>query len=242
MQKREDAPRSARTDFLRGFRDILPIIVATIPFAMIFGTLAVKEGLSLGESLLMSGAVYGGASQFAALELWADPLPFWTVLMSALAVNLRHVLYSASVGRRMADWPPAARYLGFAFLTDPAFALAETRGGARLTPAYYFGLSLPLYLSWVFLTGLGVVVGNLIRNPQAIGLDFLVTGYFIFLIVGFRKRPNALPVIAASAGGALVAHLLFGPPWNFAAGTLAGMGVAAALAWPKPVEPVEPIP
>lgn len=225
------APASG--DFWRGVRDILPIIVATIPFAMIFGALATNTGLSPAESVLMSAAVYGGASQFVALQVWADPLPFWTVLMSALAVNLRHVLYSASVGRKMSGWSPAERYFGFVFLTDPAFALAEAQSGPRLTPAYYFGLCLPLYASWVFLSGLGAVLGNLIRRPEVIGLDFLVTAYFVYLIVGFRKRPNALPVIAASAAGALAGHFILGPPWHFAVGALAGMATAAALARPR---------
>ncbi len=227
------APRPARASFMEGFRDILPIIVATIPFGMVFGALSVKEGLSPFESVLMSGSVYGGASQFVALELWADPLPFWTILMSALAVNLRHVLYSAALGRRMAHWPPGERYLGFAFLTDPAFALAEQRGGERLSAPYYFGLGLPLYLNWLVTTALGAIVGNLIRRPEAIGLDFVVTAYFMFLVVGYRTRPNALPVIGASAVAALLAYVVLGPPWHFAGGAICGMGVAALLAKPN---------
>jgi 4-azaleucine resistance transporter AzlC len=181
----------------------------------------------------MSGAVYGGSSQFVALEFWTHPLPFWTILLSALAVNLRHVLYSASLGRRTTHWPPAARYAGFALMTDPIFALGEARGGPRLSVAYYFGLAIPLYLSWIVVTALGVLLGNLIANPQAIGLDFVVTAYFLVLILGYRARPSALPVIGASAIAALVAYLVLGSPWHFAAGAVAGMGVAAILAKPK---------
>ena len=219
-------------DFLRGFRDILPIIVATIPFGMVFGTLSANKGLSLAESLLMSGAVYGGASQFVALEFWANPLPFWTILLSALAVNLRHVLYSAALGRRMSHWSPVERYSGFAFLTDPIFALAEQRG-ERLGVPYYFGLALPLYLNWLVTTALGFVVGNLIGRPEAIGLDFVVTAYFMFLVVGYRARPNALPIIGASAAAALFAYVTLGPPWHFASGAIVGMSLAALLAKPR---------
>jgi 4-azaleucine resistance transporter AzlC len=224
------AEHSVRAAFMAGFRDILPIIIATIPFGMVFGALAV-EHLSIVETMMMSGAVYGGASQFVAIDLWADPLPFWTILMSALAVNLRHVLYSAALGRGMTHWSPATRYVGFAFMTDPTFALAEAKG-PRLSPAYYFGLSLPLYVNWIATTVAGAALGNLIRNPQAIGLDFVVTAYFMFLIVGYRARPNALPVIAASATAALLAYITIGSPWHFATGALAGMAVAALLAKP----------
>jgi 4-azaleucine resistance transporter AzlC len=229
-----NSPHTGKSsEFLRGFCDILPIIVATVPFGMVFGALAANKQLTLAEGVVMSGAVYGGASQFVALEFWAHPLPFWTILLSALAVNLRHVLYSAALGRRMNQWSPLDRYLGFAFLTDPVFALAEQRGGERLSVAYYFGLAVPVYLNWLITTALGFVVGNLIGRPETFGLDFVVTAYFMFLVVGYRTRPNALPIIGASAAAALLAYVLFGPPWHFAGGAIVGMGLAAALAKPK---------
>src|SRR6185503_5048767 len=164
------AASRVRKTFMQGLRDIMPVMVATIPFGLVFGALAAKEGFSLFEATLMSGSIYGGASQFVVLQMWTDPLPFWTILMSALAVNLRLVLYSASIGRRIAHWPAAERYLGFAILTDPTFALAESQGGARLTAGYYFGLALPLYLNWIVSTLAGAILGNFIRRPEAIGL------------------------------------------------------------------------
>ena len=99
MSDSASSAASPRKEFLRGLRDIFPIMVATVPFGMIFGALAAKEGLSLTENLLMSALVYAGASQFVALQFWAHPLPFWTILAAVLAVNLRHVLYSAAMGR-----------------------------------------------------------------------------------------------------------------------------------------------
>jgi 4-azaleucine resistance transporter AzlC len=223
----------ARQEFARGLRDIFPIMVATVPFGVIFGALAAEEGLTLAENLLMSGLVYAGASQFVALQFWSHPLPFWTILTSVLAVNLRHVLYSAAMGRKIGHWPAPARYAGFALLVDPTFVLAELRGGRRLSTAYYFGIAVPLYLNWLASTAVGALFGNLIADPEAIGLDFVVTAYFIFLVVGFRKRRNALPVILASAAGSVLAYLTAGPPWHFAGGAAAGMALAALLAKPR---------
>ena len=219
-----------RAEFRRGLRDIVPIMIATVPFGIVYGALAEKTGLSLGENLAMSGLVYAGASQFVALQFWAHPLPFWTIFLSVLAVNLRHVLYSAALGRKIGHWPPPARYAGFGLLVDPIFALAELRGGERPSAAYYFGIAVPLYLNWIAATAIGALFGNLITDPQAIGFDFVVTSYFIFLVVGFRKRPNALPVILASAAGSVLVFLTAGPPWHFAGGAVAGMSVAAMLA------------
>ena len=79
----------------------------------------------------------------------------------------------------------------------------------------------------VVATLLGAILGNLIRRPEAIGLDFVVTAYFLVIVLGYRKRPNAVAIISASAAASLAAYLAFGPPWHFAAGAVAGMVVAA---------------
>jgi 4-azaleucine resistance transporter AzlC len=215
---------------MQGARDIAPLMISTVPFGMVYGAFAAQQGLSLTENVLMSGLTYAGASQFVALELWAHPLPFWTIVAAVFAVNLRHVLYSAALGRKTTHWPPLTRYLGFAFLTDPTFALAELRGGPRLNAAYYFGLSLPLYVEWIASTALGALFGNLLGEPEKFGLDFVVTAYFLYLVVSFRKRPNAVTVIAASAIASLAAYLTAGSPWHIGAGALAGIGLAAVLA------------
>lgn len=227
------APANPPLSFGDGFRDIMPVMVATVPFGMIFGALATREGMSLGESLLMSGLVYAGASQFIALEFWAHPLPFWTILLSVLAVNLRHVLYSAALGRKMTHWAPGARYAGFALLVDPTFAIAELKGGQRLSVAYYFGLSIPLYVNWMATTAIGAVFGSLIRHPEAFGFDFVVTAYFIYLVVSFRARPHALAIVLTSAAGAMLAFFAFGSPWHIGVGAVAGMAAAAVLARPR---------
>ena len=224
-----DGRAGGRSGFLRGARDIAPIVVATIPFGVVFGALSAHSGLSLVESTAMSAVTFAGASQFAALELWTHPLPFLAILLSVMAVNLRILLYSAALARRIEHWPPLVRYTGLGFLTDPIYALAELHGGARLSAAYYFGLSLPLYLNWIATTALGFVLGNVVADPRAIGLDFVVIAYFIHLLGGFRKRPNALAVIGASAAGSVLVWLTAGAPWHFAGGAAAGMLIAVLV-------------
>ena len=224
---------TTRARFLAGVRDIAPVMIATVPFGLIFGAVAVQEGLSAGEALFMSSAVYAGASQFVALEFWTDPLPVWTILLSVLAVNLRHVLYGAALGRKMTHWPAWQRYVGFGLMVDPTFAMADLRGGPRLSAAYYFGLCLPLYANWFFSTLAGSIFGALLGGAERIPMDFVVIAYFIFLIVGFRKRSNASLVVLASAAGSVLAHLAYGSPWHFAGGAFAGMVLAASLAAPR---------
>jgi 4-azaleucine resistance transporter AzlC len=216
--------------FLRGARDIVPIVAAAAPFGLVFGALAVQKGLAFPEAVLMSAIIYAGASQFAALELWSPPLPVWAILFSVLAVNFRHVLYSAALGRRMRHWPAAGRLAGFGLMVDPVYALAELNGGARLSGFYYAGIALPLYAGWVAASAVGAAFGNLIADPRALGLDFVLTAYFLIFVVGFRARRNAAPIIAIAAVVAVAVHLVAGPPWHIGAGALAGIAMAAALA------------
>ena len=81
----EDSPRA---ELLRGLREVLPVLAATTPFGLVFGTISAHHGLSLGDSVMMSAVVFAGASQFVALEFWVHPLPVVTILLSVMAVNV----------------------------------------------------------------------------------------------------------------------------------------------------------
>jgi predicted branched-subunit amino acid permease len=82
----------------------------------------------------------------------------------------------------------------------------------------------------VVTAALGAVFGNLIGNPAAYGLDFVVTAYFIHLVASFRERNNAVIVILASVAASLAVYLTAGAPWHIGGGAVAGMAVAAVLA------------
>ena len=230
-----DESGSRRAEVWRGVRDIFPITLATTPIGVIFGAVAAQQGMSFVESTALSGVVYAGASQFVALQSWADPLPVWTLLFSVLVVNLRHVLYSAGFGRKTRHWPAVQRYVGFGLLVDPTYALAELDPGPRLSMPYFFGMAVPLYVYWIVATAIGYLAGNFVGDPQHFGLDFIATAFFIVLVAGFRKRPNSLPVILVSALVAVATYLTLGTPWHFATGAIAGIAVAAVL--PRPQAP-----
>ena len=221
------APRQL---ILLALRDIAPVMLAALPFGVVIGALAAKKGLPFDQIMLMSGLIFAGASQFVALELWGVPPPFWLIVFSVLAVNFRHILYSAALGRKMRHWTPVGRYGGFALMVDPVYVLGELRGGARLSGVYYAAIAVPLYFGWLIATALGALFGRLIEDPKDFGLDFVLAAYFIYLVAQFRERPNAVPIILASAVLAIAAFLTIGPPWHIASGAFAGIAVAAGLA------------
>ena len=85
-----------RSSYLTGLRDGAPFVLVIVPFATVFGVLSKSAGLNVLEALAFSVAVLAGAAQFTALQLMQDQAPTLVVLASALAVNLRMAMYSAS--------------------------------------------------------------------------------------------------------------------------------------------------
>lgn len=229
---------SLRSEVLDGLKSALPVVVSSAPFGVLFGALAVKSGLTTGETVAMSATVYAGASQMVGIELFGQKIAPWLVVLSIFAVNFRHVLYSASVGRRIADWPALLRWFGFFFLVDPQYAEAEKRGesGRTVSPAWYFAMAAPIYVFWMSEAWIGARFGALIKDPHALGLDFLLPIYFLGLVMGFRKRPLWLPIVAVSAVASVIAWHVVGSPWHVSIGALAGILLAAVLA-PDPRRP-----
>lgn len=222
-------------EFRRGVLDILPLTIAYAPIAALWGTMAAAKGLSPLEAVLMSAGVYSGAAQFVALDLWAMPLPF--LVLTIATVSLRHVLMSASVSRHIGSYPrPLASVLLF-WLTDEAWAMIERRALQHpITPAYFFGVSFPLWPNWVVFCGLGAWAGKALGNTAAVGLDFAFAAMFLAVLAGFWKGPRTAAILAASAVAAVAAKLLLPGAWYILAGGFAGMAVAVLAHRPEAKE------
>jgi 4-azaleucine resistance transporter AzlC len=226
----ERFPSEAR----QGLRDIAPVMVAATPIAMLFGALAVGKGLSVAEASLMSILVFAGGAQFAAIELWGVPVPVGAILFSTLLVNARHVLMSASLGPKLRSFSQPQRYLGFFFLTDEAWALAERRAAVgAVTPAYWFALAASLALAWIGSSIIGALLGAFLGDPKRYGADFAFTALFIGLVAGFNKGRITVATVAASGGTAALLSVTVGPPWHILGGALAGILAAYLVARPE---------
>lgn len=221
----------ASGDFWDGARRGVPIILSASPFGVLFGALAVDNGFSIVEAMVMSITVFAGASQMVGLELFGHSVQPWLIVLSVFAVNFRHVLYSASMARHIAHFTLVQKAIALFVLTDPQYAETERRAenGQPLSFVWYLGLGLAVYLPWQLATLLGAVFGGLIGDPKAIGLDVMLPIYFMALVLGFRKRDNWLPVVALSSVVSVVAMHLVGSPWHVSIGALAGIILAACL-------------
>lgn len=211
--------------FLLGIRDSLPFIVVVMPFALLFGVVATETGLSVAQTFAFSIAVIAGAAQFAAVQLMADNAPILIIVATALAVNLRMAMYSASIApylRGVSFWKRAVMSY---ILVDQSYAigLAKYESTPDMTPpervAYFTGtmlLNMPL---WYGGTLVGALVGAQI--PPEYALDFAVPITFLALIGPMLK--TAAHVMAALTS-VIVALLLAFIPYNL------GLMIAAVAA------------
>jgi len=208
---------------VRGALDILPLTVGSFLFGMAFGLLSVEAGLSALEASLMSGLVFAGASQFAAMQIWADPVPVATLILTTFAINARHLV----MGAVLEPWlRPIGRLRALGslfFMVDESWGLSVAkmrRGGTDA--AYLAGGGATLYVIWAAGTIAGRLSGGLIPDPAAFALDFLPLALFLALLMTFWRGPGSLVPWLTSAAVAYAADAVAGPGWPVLLGAIAG--------------------
>lgn len=213
---------------LAGARRTAPLIVVALTWGAVFGVLARQVGLTVAESMLMSGMVFAGGSQLIALEMWRAPVPVVEIIVTTLVVNLRHVLMGAAIHPWFKRVPPLRRYGATYFLTDESWALTQqAMASGQRDAAFLLGSGLTLFVFWVSGAWLGQTLGSVIADPAAWGLDFISVAVFAALLVGMWKgRATLLPWIVA-AGVALLAAQTLPGKWYILLGGLAGSVVGA---------------
>jgi predicted branched-subunit amino acid permease len=118
---------SPRSEFFSGIKAQLPILIGVIPFGMIYGVLALEAGLSIGVAQSMSFIIFAGSSQIVATQLFGSSVHGLVIILTLSVINLRHMLYSASIAPYMKSLRPLWKWSLAYLLTDEAYALTITR-------------------------------------------------------------------------------------------------------------------
>ena len=185
-------PKNRHIIFLTGIRDTLPLIIAAAPFAMVYGALAISQGLSEWLTLSMSLFVFAGAAQFIAVTLLSSSVIFPVILVTVFIVNLRHMLYAATFMQQAAKLPQWIRIPMAFWLTDETFAVVSNRkfcvSNADGFAWYYLGSCIAMYCNWIFCTWIGLTLGQQIPDITAWGLDVAMVVAFIGIVVPLLKQ------------------------------------------------------
>lgn len=216
-------------DLLAGVRAAGPIVVGILPFALITGIAAVGAGLTVAEVVGMSVIVFAGASQLAAIDLIGSNAPFVVVVATAVVINARMMMYSASIAPYLQEYALRVRSFAAYVLTDQAYAVAiaeyET-DDRRDRIRYYLGVALALWIVWQIGTIVGAVLGASV--PDALGLDFALPLVFLALLVPAMKDAGTTAAGLVAGSVALVVATI-GVPLNLDLPIAAVVGILAGL-------------
>lgn len=217
--------------FWAGVRAELPLLIGGFPFGMIYGALALNAGLPPAAAQMMSSIVFAGSAQFIATQLVEELTPGFVIVLTIAVVNLRHMLYSASLAPYLASlstrWKALLSYL----LTDEAYAPTvihyEKEGKSSFGHWFLLGAGLVLWMEWQISTALGIWLGAAI--PESWSLDFALPLTFIALMVPALKD---YPAIAAAVSAGVVALVAYSLPYQLGliVAALVGIVVGTVLA------------
>jgi 4-azaleucine resistance transporter AzlC len=202
--------KSPRSEFFAGCRDMIPLVVGATPFGIIFGTLSTD--LSWGATLAMSVFVFAGSSQFIALGLLASGTALPLMILTTFVVNLRHLLYAASLVPHLQRSPQIWKLLLGFLLTDEAFMVAIARynqpDSSPHKQWYHFGAAVFMYTNWILCTLIGLTVGQFIPNARTWGLDFAMSVTFIGMVIPYLVTKPMVMAVLVAGFASLLTHSL----------------------------------
>ncbi len=221
-------PRSA---FAAGARDTFPLIVRAISPGVVFGALATTSGFPAWATLAMSLLVFAGSAQFIGIGLIAQNVAPGLIVLTTLVVNLRHMLYAASLGPYLRHLPHRWLIPIAFWLTDETYAVSIRRFQQNTDDVYrhwyYCGSALFMYGNWQLCTAIGIVAGSQVGHAADWGLDFAMVVTFIGIVVPLIKGRPMLLCAAVAGITAVAAHNL---PHQLGLMLAAVFGIAAGSA------------
>ncbi|NBA97510.1 AzlC family ABC transporter permease [Pseudomonas sp. R5(2019)] len=220
--------RTGREAFMQGVRALIPLTPGVIPFGLVAGVMAIQMGMSPGTTIGMTLLFYSGSAQMVALQLLHNDVLPLAIVVTALVINLRFIMYSASLAPYLHHLPRRWTWPVSYMLSDQSYALCSLKFSSgelgQFAHQFYAGTAVAMWLSWQLSVVAGVYLGASI--PETWSLSFAIPLSFLALLVpGIRS--------AASLGAALVGGLLavwaVNMPYNLGLITAAIGGVMAGL-------------
>jgi 4-azaleucine resistance transporter AzlC len=189
--------------FLRGVRLGTPVFLGYMPLGMAFGLMAVAAGFTVAQATACSALVIAGAGQYLAIRMIAAG-GLATTLIAVGVVNLRYLLFSASIAPHLGGVPRWHQGLLAFTLTDETFAInaADAREG-RADRFSMLGVGAISWVGWTLGTLIVSLAGSAIGDPSAWGVGFALPAMFTALLVGQLTGKREYVAAALAAGSAL---------------------------------------
>ena len=188
-----------RVSVRAGMKDGAPIAAASLLLGTSFGVLA-EPVMGTVAPIVMSAIVFAGSAQFGALAVLAAGGGAGAAIAAGVLLNMRYLPMGISIaGSTEGGW--FQRGMAAQPLIDAGWAMSH-RGDGRYDVPYMWGVTAVNYPMWVGGTALGVFAGDLIGDPDRLGLDAIFPAFFLGLLVSEGNR-GWRPLAAALLGAAI---------------------------------------
>ena len=188
-----------RKEFLAGMKAGMPVCVGYFSVSFGFGAMAIAQGLSVWNAILISATNLTSAGQFAGLTVIATGAAIIEMILTQLVINSRYALMSLALGQKFGPSVGTGRRLACAFFnTDEVFALGMAREG-KLTASFFVGAGTVAAIGWPCGTAVGALAGSLLPLSVRAALGVLLYGMFIAIVVpqAREEKPILLSVVLA---------------------------------------------
>lgn len=223
------------SEFRRGLVAAIPIMISFIPFSLVLGAQAIQRGMAVGEISTMVAMNFAGGSEFVAVNLWTSPPHLLLIALMTLLVNSRHILMGAALTPYLKEIPKNKILFALFFMCDESWALSFTEAKQsnklKFNYHYYLGASLGLYVTWVFFTTIGALIGPLIGDVTYYGFDMAFVAVFLVLLKGMWKGFTAAIPWLVSLLMAIMSYLLIPGAWYVLCGAAAGLLTAFVMSY-----------
>ena len=202
-----------------------------LPFGVVCGVASVAAGLTFVEGMALSLLSFSGVVQLVTVQLYTSGAPFTIVVMTAIVVSLRLLMYSAALAPHLGGALTWREKIATGYLiTDHGYALGMIdvahHPGRPNRHWFLMGIGALAWTAWNLSVAVGMAVGT--QLPPSWGLDFTVPLTFLALLVPLL-RDRASGVAALVGGGVAIAA--YAMPLRLGLITAALAGVGAAALW-----------
>ncbi|HBZ2172297.1 AzlC family ABC transporter permease [Klebsiella pneumoniae] len=206
----------------------MPLCIGDFPFSFIVGALSVSAGMSVWQSTAWSAIVIAGSAQMLALNMLKTGATLGVIIFTTLIINLRHVLYSASISGTVREASFFKKcFMSFA-LTDEVYAttVKEMEGNKKEKYLFYGSAMITFWAIWVLADFLGALVGASFPHIEKYGLDFAMVAAFIAIVVPqIKSQACTVAAVVAAVSGVLLVVL----PYSLGIVVASVLGVLAGL-------------
>ncbi|MFI6867564.1 AzlC family ABC transporter permease [Nocardia sp. NPDC050406] len=180
---------------------IAAICLAVAMIGISYGATAVTSGLPVWLPMLMSVAVVAGGAEFVFIGIVTAGGSLVAAVLAGLLVNARHLPYGLSVPDVVGSgW---RRLVGTQIMNDESVALALSQPDRDRRRAAYWLCGLGVLASWPLGAAIGAILGSVVPDPNAFGLDAVFPAVLITLVLPSLRDP--LTRTAALVGAAVAA-------------------------------------